>query len=166
MGKVEEKTEETEEIKNLAEELEVTRINMVRGIKAGANWFFVIAILYGLNIVLQLLGKNKNILIGFGTTRAINQILFEGIGRFIYLLDAVLALVFVFFTIFARKRHFWSFLAGMILYALDAVLLLLFKDVLSFAVHLVILFFIFKGVRSLIVFDKINQKGYFQPHEV
>lgn len=162
----EEKTDETEEIKNLAAELDATRTQMQNAINQGANWFFIIAVFSVVNTFLSMGEKGWFFVVDLGVTMIINQIHKElelTSTSLIIILNLLFSAIFAMFGIFARKKHLWGFIAGMILYALDALLLLVLKDFLGFVFHLLVLFFIFKGVRALSVFEKIEQKGYFQP---
>ena len=153
---IEEKTDETEEIKNLAVELDATRNQMQKAINWGANWFFIIAVLSVINFFFS------PFVVNYGVSKIIEK-QYQPSVPVLFLLNLCISVLFAAFGVCARKKYLWGFIAGMILYGLDAIGLLSMKDFWGFAFHLLILFLIFRGVRALRVFEKIEQKGYFQP---
>jgi hypothetical protein len=64
------------------------------------------------------------------------------------LLDLLAAGVFILFGVFAHKAHTWAFIVGMVLFALDTGLVVLFQAWLSVALHVVALFFLFRGMQA------------------
>jgi hypothetical protein len=64
-------------------------------------------------------------------------------------MDVVIAGVFLLFGIFARKRHRWAFIAGMVLYVLDILPIILVQDWFGLAFHGVALWAIFTGMRAM-----------------
>jgi len=63
-------------------------------------------------------------------------------------LDLLAAAVFVFFGVFANKRHTWSFIVGMALYALDGLIFLIGPDWLGVGFHAFVLFCLFRGFKA------------------
>ena len=129
--------------------------------RMGANWFFWIAALSAVNTASMLLNLQWTFIIGLSVTQVLygfalgfSEAMGGGNVGTVFIAIAVvaglmIAGLFVLFGVFARKRHGWGFITGMALYALDAILPLVFKDYLSFAFHLIALFFILTGYRAL-----------------
>ncbi len=137
----------------------MARYRLEQQVLSGANNFFWIAGLTLVNSILFALNANWSFFIGLGATQFIDAIakmiagefadggiIFRVIGLG---LDIFVAGMFVFFGVFARKRHLWAFVVGMILYGLDALLLLLIGEWVGLALHGLFLWFIFSGVRAL-----------------
>jgi hypothetical protein len=123
--------------------------------QSGARWFFWIA---GLSIVTSIFsfsGGGFAFVLSLGTTRVIDAFatgLATELGdatRIVGLvLDLLVAGVFVLIGWLALKRHLWSFIVGMILFVLDALVLLFFQIWISFAFHLLVVFWIFRGYQA------------------
>ena len=119
--------------------------------QSGANWFFWIAGLSAINSFIILMGGEWSFIIGLGITLVFDAVAREigGLGFAVAIvLDVIVLLTFVGFGIFARKRHTWAFIVGMVLYSLDGLLFVLFQDWLSVGFHVFALFFIYKGMRA------------------
>jgi hypothetical protein len=145
------------------------KIKIENQFKAGANWFFWIAGLSLVNSVVLLAGSNWGFIIGLGITQFIDAIglaIAEEVGIagkiIAFILDIVAAGIFVLFGVFARKKHSWAFIVGMVLYALDGLLFLLVKDILSIGFHIFALACIFSGLKAL---NKLEQAQISQPLE-
>lgn len=128
-------------------------------VKSGANWFFWIAGLSIVNIIIFRLGIELTFLIGLAGT-----VFVEGFGialaeelpgsatlvmALTLLAEILVAGIFVVFGILARKGLRWAFIVGMVLYALDGVVWLLFGDYLPAVFHLLGLYGLFTGLRAL-----------------
>jgi hypothetical protein len=123
--------------------------------QSGARWFFWIA---GLSIVTSIFtftGGSFAFVLSLGTTRVIDAFA-RGLAAELgdatkivgLVLDVLVAGVFVLFGWLALKRHLWSFVVGMILFMLDALILLGFQIWISFAFHLLVVFWIFRGYQA------------------
>lgn len=88
---------------------------------------------------------------GFAFGLGITQVV-DGFGQAIHApfvglaIDVVIAAIWVFFGMQARKAKAWAFITGMIFYVIDAVLLVLAQDWFGIAVHAYALFRIFPGL--------------------
>jgi hypothetical protein len=138
--------------------------------KSGARWFFWIAGLSIITSIVSLFGGGFAFFLSLGTTQVIDGLakgLSQELGdaaRIVGLtLDILMAGVFVLFGWFALKRHLWSFVAGMILFMLDALLLLAFQIWISFAFHLLVLFWIFKGYQAARQLSKLEREMQLMP---
>jgi hypothetical protein len=120
-------------------------------LKGGASWFFWIAGLSLINSIVAFTGSEWGFILGLGITQifdAIGQNI-EGGGKAIVLvLDILAAGVFIFFGVFANKRHTWAFIVGMILYALDGLIFLVAQDWLGLGFHVFVLFCLFRGLQG------------------
>ena len=100
---IEEKTDETEEIKNLAVELDATRNQMQKAINWGANWFFIIAVLSVINSFFSLFVVN------YGISKIIeDQYKPPASAPVLFLLNLCISVLFAAFGIFARKKYLWG----------------------------------------------------------
>jgi len=128
------------------------RANLERRIRSGAGWFYFIGVFSLVNSIVVMSGNNWRFVIGLGITDIIAA--FSGtlgsagmaVGM---LLDLVVLGLFAVFGIFARKKHSWSFIAGMVCYALDgALLLMLGAQTMNLVFHGVALVFMFLGLQA------------------
>ena len=128
-------------------------------VHGGASWFYWIAGLSILNSAILLFGGDVSFIVGLGITQATGVIAAEvaknqdgNVGFIIELIAFAVTLVaaglFIFFGVFAKKRHLWAFIVGMILYACDGLLFLLIMDLLSVGFHVFALFCIFSGLSA------------------
>jgi hypothetical protein len=126
--------------------------NLERRVKSAAGWFFFIGAFSLINSIVLMSGKGIRFVVGLGVTDIISIFAsrLENAGMIIGLaLDLLVLGVFVFFGIFARKGHSWSFIAGMLCYAADAGLFLLLRmEMISVLFHGLVIFFIFSGLQA------------------
>ena len=130
----------------------VERFNLERRIRSGAGWFFFIGAFSLVNSIVVMSGNNWRFVIGLGITDIITAFsstlgsagMAVGLG-----LDLLVLGLFAMFGIFARKKHSWSFIAGMVCYALDGgLLLLLGAQTMNLVFHGLGLFFMFTGLQA------------------
>ena len=121
-------------------------------LKGGGSWFYWIAGLSLVNSVMALTGSPTRLVLGLGVTQIFDGLAQEmgsGAGLAVaVVLDLLAAAVFVFFGIFANKRHTWSFIVGMALYALDGLIFLIDPNWLSVGFHAFVLFCLFRGFKA------------------
>ncbi|SRR6266436_1859733 len=123
--------------------------------KSGARWFFWIAGLTIITSMVSLYGGGFAFFLSLGTTQFIDGVArglskeFGDATKIVALvLDILVAGVFGLMGWLAMKRHLWSFITGMVLFMLDALVLLAFQIWISFAFHLLVVFWIFKGYQA------------------
>ncbi len=121
-------------------------------LKGGGSWFYWIAGLSLVNSVIALSGSGTRFILGLGITQIFDE-LAKGMGSGAGLavaavLDLLASAVFVFFGVFANKRHTWSFIVGMALYALDGLIYLIAQDWLGVGFHAFVLFCLFRGFKA------------------
>jgi hypothetical protein len=63
-------------------------------------------------------------------------------------INALIAGVYVVLGVFARKRHSWAYITGMVFYGLDGLLFLFFAAWLNVAFHAFVLFRLFGGLKA------------------
>jgi hypothetical protein len=136
------------------------RLRVESQVKSGAGWFYWIAGLSLINSVIMMLGGGWSFIIGLGITQLIDAVagvIAEELGpstgiviRIVaFVLDIGIAGIVAGFGIFARKRHKWAFIVGMVLYGLDGLIFLWAGDYLSIGFHLFALFGLYRGVKAL-----------------
>jgi hypothetical protein len=143
---------------NLSPELEQEKISvntydLLNRTKSGANWFYWIAGLSLINSLIFFFGGNWSFFAGLGITQIIDAIvdqLTQGGGLSVikivaFVIDIVIAGIFVLCGLWANKFQTWAFIVGMVLYLLDGLLILILGAYLSAAFHAFALYMIFKG---------------------
>jgi hypothetical protein len=133
------------------------RLKLESRIKSGANWFYWIVALSGINTIIILFGGDWSFLIGLGTTQLF-ALIGQELGWPIYIALVVYVIVggiIVIFWVFANKRHSWAFIAGIVLYGLDGLLFIVVQDWLSIAFHILAIIFIILGLRANIKYNKM-----------
>lgn len=119
-------------------------------VRGGASWFYWIAAFSLVNSVVAFTGSAWRFLLGLGVTQLIDglgEAMSSSAGRVVALaLNLIVAGMFVFFGVFARKAYLWAFVVGMALFALDGAIFLLAQDWLGVGFHAFALFCIFRGL--------------------
>jgi hypothetical protein len=129
---------------------------MTNRLRNGANWFYWIAALSVVNMVILGFKGTTNFVIGLGITLFIDiagNELASTYGMTIKIIavaiNLVIAGIFVVFGVFSNKRKSWAFIVGMSLYSLDALLYLYLQDFLSFGFHVFALVNMFLGLTAI-----------------
>ena len=121
-------------------------------LRGGGSWFYWIAGLSLVNSAIALSGSGTRFILGLGITQIFDELaqgMRSGAGLAVaVVLDLLAAAVFVFFGVFANKRHTWSFIVGMALYALDGLIYLIAQDWLGVGFHAFVLFCLFRGFKA------------------
>ena len=65
-----------------------------------------------------------------------------------FVLDLVVAGVFVVFGLLANKRQLWAYIIGMVAFGLDGLLSLLFSDWIGLLAHGFVLYCLFRGFQA------------------
>ena len=118
-------------------------------IRHGANWFFWLAILSVINtlIVYQYHIPNTPIALAIsqwldGTSAGLNPTM----STRSLIINLIIAGILAGFGVLARRGSDLAFVVGMFLYVVDAMLAIGLRDLFGFGVHLIGLFFLFKGL--------------------
>jgi hypothetical protein len=136
--------------------------------RRGAGWFLTIAILSGVNALLQIFDAKIRFIFGLGITQVVDAVA-HGMERgtiVVIVVDGLFILMLVLCSRWAKTGSQGAFLGGMIAYALDGVLLLLFSMWLDAAVHAYALWMIWQGyaaARELAQLQQAAQPGLSQP---
>lgn len=145
------------------------RVPIILRMRRGAGWFLTIAILSGINSVLQIVDAKVRFIFGLGITQVVDAV-GKGAGQngmFITIaVDGAFLLMLILCWKWAKAGSQGAFLAGMIAYALDGVLLLFFSMWLDAAVHAYALYLMWQGfaaARELAQLQMTAQPGLSQP---
>jgi len=137
--------------------------------RRGAGWFLTIAILSGVNSVLQIFEAKIRFMFGLGVTQLVDGMA-RGMGQsgtiVIVVIDVLFVVMLILCSRWAKTGSQGAFLGGMIAYALDGVLLLRFSMWLDAAVHAYALWMIWQGYtasRELAQMQQAAQPGLSQP---
>lgn len=125
-------------------------------IKSSASWFYLIAGLSLINSIVAFAGKNFQFIFGLGVTQMLDELgsrIASGGPAVALVLDFLVAGILIVFGIFANKAHSWAFILGMLCLAGDTLLVLLAQYWPGVAVHILVLFFLFRG---LVACRKLN----------
>lgn len=145
------------------------RLPVILRMRRGAGWFLTIALLSGVNSLLQIFDAKIRFIFGLGITQVVDAI-GHGAGQngmFITIaVDGVFILMLILCSRWAKAGSQGAFLGGMIAYAVDGVLLLVFNVWLDAAVHAYALYMIWQGyaaARELAQMQLAVQPGLSQP---
>jgi hypothetical protein len=145
------------------------RVPIILRMRRGAGWFLTIAILSGVNSLLQIFDAKIRFIFGLGITQLVDAVA-HGMGQggttVMLVVDGLFIVMLVLCSRWAKTGSQGAFLGGMIAYALDGVLLLYFSMWLDAAVHAYALWMIWQGYsasRELAQLQQAAQPGLSQP---
>jgi hypothetical protein len=145
------------------------RVPIILRMRRGAGWFLTIAILSGVNSLLQIFDAKIRFIFGLGITQLVDAVA-HGMGQggttVMLVVDGLFIVMLVLCSRWAKTGSQGAFLGGMIAYALDGVLLLYFSMWLDAAVHAYALWMIWQGYsasRELAQLEQAAQPGLSQP---
>ena len=145
------------------------RVPIILRMRRGAGWFLTIAILSGVNSLLQIFDAKIRFIFGLGITQVVDAVA-RGMGQggtiVILVVDGLFIVMLILCSRWAKMGSQGAFLGGMIAYALDGVLLLMFSMWLDAAVHAYALWMIWQGYsasRELVQLEQAAQPGLSQP---
>jgi hypothetical protein len=144
------------------------RVPIILRMRRGAGWFLTIAILSGVNSLLQIFDAKIRFIFGLGITQVVDTMA-RGMERgtmVVIVVDGLFILMLILCSRWAKTGSQGAFLGGMIAYALDGVLLLMFSMWLDAAVHAYALWMIWQGYsasRELVQLEQAAQPGLSQP---
>src|ERR1700682_2608980 len=144
-------------------------IPVILRMRRGAGWFLTIALLSGVNSVLQIFDAKIRFMFGLGVTQLVDGMA-RGMGQsgtiVVVVVDGLFVVMLILCSRWAKMGSQGAFLGGMIAYALDGVLLLLFSMWLDAAVHAYALWMIWQGYsasRELAQMQQAAQPGLSRP---
>lgn len=123
----------------------VTRTSILHG----ADWFLWLAILSVINSLIVYFYNTPNTPVALGITQWLDGT-HAGIGSSMstgwLIINILIAGVLAMFGLLARRGNDIAFVVGIFLYLIDAFLVIGLRDLFGFGVHLLGLFFLFKGL--------------------
>jgi hypothetical protein len=133
-------------------------------LRRGASWFYTIAVLSGINSLLQVFDARIHFIFGLGITQVAGAAAKQSSNGTVVLLlvDGLFIGLLLLCGKWARERSQGAFLGGMIAYALDGVLLVLFGVWIDAAVHAYALYRMWQGYaasRELADLEQAAQPG-------
>jgi len=131
------------------------RAQLEQNARNGSNYFFWIAFFSIFNQVMDKLSATRRFVFGLGTPQYIDRLLEGSNPSLIWGIIIVLAIIFVLFGIFARRRNIPIYIVGIIFYLADMVLSILAADIIGTVVHVV---FTVLLVMGLIATSKLNDQ--------
>jgi len=145
------------------------RIPIILRMRRGAGWFLTIAILSGVNSVLQIFDAKIRFIFGLGITQVVDVVAHQ-MGQngtlVVISVDGLFIVMLILCSKWAKAGSQGAFVGGMIAYGLDGVLLLFFSMWLEAAVHAYALWMIWHGYRAareLVQMQQAAQPGLSQP---
>jgi hypothetical protein len=115
---------------------------------AAARWFWWIAGLSLINVVLTRSGSDTNFVLGLGVT-LVADAMFAGSQAVALSIDAIAIAFFFLMGWQAQGGRLWAFVLGTGVYALDALIYLRFEAWMPLAFHALAIFFLVRGALML-----------------
>jgi hypothetical protein len=145
------------------------RFPVILRMRRGGGWFLTIAVLSGVNSLLQIFDAKIRFIFGLGITQVVDAVahrMGQGGTMVIVVVDGLFIVMLILCSRWAKAGSQGAFLGGMMAYALDGVLLLVFSMWLDAAVHAYALWMIWQGYtasRELAQMEQAAQPGLSQP---
>lgn len=117
-------------------------------VQASARWFWWIAGLSLVNIVMLQSGTHTSFVVGLGMT-VLSDAVFSSNKPVGFLVDAVVLGFFFLMGDRARRGALWAFYVGLAVYAIDTLIYLRVQDWMPVAFHALVIYFLSRGVMAL-----------------
>jgi hypothetical protein len=114
-------------------------------VRSAARWFWWIAGLSLVNVVLFYSGSTASFVIGLAMTTLASVAFAGNFPVAVGLAGLTIAFYFV-VGLYAQQQKLWAFYLGLTIYILDGLLYVFFQDWIPVAFHALAVFFIFKGI--------------------
>lgn len=135
---------------------------LIAQMRRGASWFTTIAVLSGINTLLQAFDAKIRFIFGLGITQVVDSLAHNN-GQngtiAMILVDGLFIALLILCGKWARGGSQGAFLGGMIAYALDGVLLLLFGIWIDGAVHAYVLWRLWQGYSASRELAQLSQNA-------
>jgi hypothetical protein len=118
-----------------------------RRVCRGASWFFIIAGLSAINLLLMYSHQGLFFVIGLGANWIVQDLT----------LNIVIIVFFAVFGWLARTGQSWAFIIGMLMYAGDAAICVNYHLWLSLAFHAYALYRIFEGLQANMAMNSLKR---------
>lgn len=129
-------------------------------IKSGAHWFYWIAGLSLVNLIIGIAGSDVHFIVGSSFVEFCTGLIKSDSSPGEILGGAGAAFILGFYVYLGRTAstpYKWAFMIGMIIYALDGLLYLIFSDVLPALFHAYVLYRLFTGMKSIDAYLALQQ---------
>jgi hypothetical protein len=123
----------------------VTRTSVLHG----ADWFFWLAILSIINSLIVYFYNTPNTPVALGITQWLDGThggIKASMSNGWLVINILIAAMLAGFGLLARRGSDLAFVVGIFLYVIDSILIIGLRDLFGFGVHLLGLFFLFKGL--------------------
>jgi hypothetical protein len=117
-------------------------------VRSAARWFWWIAGLSLVNIVMFQSGSQTSFVMGLGIT-TVSDVVYAGNKVVGFVIDAIALGFFVWVGFQAQSAKLWAFYLGVTVYVLDALIYAYVQDWMPVAFHGLAIFFIVKGILAL-----------------
>jgi hypothetical protein len=114
-------------------------------VQSAARWFWWIAGMSLVNVVLFHAGSQINFVVGLGMTTIASIIFASSLPMMIGAVGSTIGFYFV-IGLYAQRGKLWAFYLGIAVYVLDALIYVKFEDWMSVGFHALAIFFIAKGI--------------------
>ena len=122
----------------------------VREMRLGANWFLWVSIASVVHSLIVFFFATPGMSFGLGMNHYVDNNVtlagFEGRNVGGLLINLGIAGIFAGFGYLARRGSDAAFIVGMVVYIFDLIVVLGYSDYWAAGIHLVVLFFLFKGL--------------------
>ena len=114
-------------------------------IRSAARWFWWIAALSLVNVVMFHSGSDTNFVIGLAMTTLASAVFAANVPAALGLAGLAIAFYLV-VGFYAQRQKLWAFYLGLAVYILDGLIYVYFQDWMPVAFHALAAFFISKGI--------------------
>ena len=118
-------------------------------VQSAARWFWWVAGLSLINIIMTQSGSDTSFVMGLGFT-AVSDAIFESNKAIGFVIDALALGFFFFLGLQGMRGKLWAFYLGISVYVLDALIYVFVQDWMPVAFHALAIFFIAKGALALV----------------
>ena len=127
-------------------------------VRSAARWFWWIAGLSLVNVVLFYSGSNTSFVVGLAMTMFASVAFASNLPLAIGLAGLTIAFYLV-AGLYAQRQKLWAFYIGLAVYVLDGLIYAYFQDWMSVAFHALAAFFIFKGITRARQLNRVSLEG-------
>jgi len=115
-------------------------------------WFLLIGYLSILNSVILIAKSNVHFIFGLGITEIIDRVSFSTFNNYklpAFIMTFFISGIFIALGYFAKAKHKWAYLTGLMLYGLDTSVFIYQNDWLGSSFHMIVLIAIVSGYINL-----------------
>ncbi len=113
------------------------RAQLEQNARNGSTYFFWIAFFSIFNKVMDILSTKRRFVFGLGAPQYVDRLLEGSNPALIWGITIALAIIFVLFGVFSRRRNIPVYIVGIIFYLVDMALSILSGDLVGTIVHVV-----------------------------